>query len=118
MQSFLMWCTILIYIIQILDQIKLSKNLSLSGWLPDEAGWSAKRLHRIGFFRRDEPDSFGFVDPDQVIRAVHLIPAFEYGRTDTRLAPSFVRPAEDHDQDFLYFYINQYVFLSKLFALK
>ncbi|KIK32955.1 hypothetical protein CY34DRAFT_48765, partial [Suillus luteus UH-Slu-Lm8-n1] len=55
------------------------------------------------------PDSFGFVDPDQVIRAVHLIPAFEYGRTDTRLAPSFVRPVEDHDRDFLYFYINHFV---------
>lgn len=75
-----------------------------------KAGWSAKRLHRIGFFKRDDPDSFGFVDPDQVIRSVHLIPGFEHGRTDTRLGPSFVRPAEDDDEDFLYFYVNQYVF--------
>jgi hypothetical protein len=75
------------------------------------AGWSAKRLHRIGFFKRDDPDSFGFVDPDQVIRGVHLIPGFHYGWTNTRLRPSFVRPPEDKDTDWLYFYVNQYVFI-------
>ena len=72
-----------------------------------KAGWSAKRLHRVGFFKRDDPDSFGFIDPDQVIRCVHLIPAYAHGRTDTRLAASFVRPEEDNDQDFMYFYMNQ-----------
>ncbi|KAG0692732.1 hypothetical protein DFH29DRAFT_1008196 [Suillus ampliporus] len=70
-------------------------------------GWSAKRLHRVGFFKRDDPDSFGFVDPDQVIRGVQLIPGFSYGQTDTRLGPSFVRPPEDKDMDFMYFYVNQ-----------
>ncbi|KAG2744431.1 hypothetical protein P692DRAFT_20878210 [Suillus brevipes Sb2] len=73
------------------------------------AGWSAKRLHRIGFFKCNDPDSFGFVDPDQVIRGVHLIPGFHYGRTDTRLGPSFVRPPEDKDTDWLYFYVNHFV---------
>ncbi|KAG2063685.1 hypothetical protein BDR04DRAFT_1037310, partial [Suillus decipiens] len=52
---------------------------------------------------------FSFVDLDQVIRAVHLIPGFEHGHTDTRLTPSFVHPAEDHNQDFLYFYVNHFV---------
>jgi hypothetical protein len=74
-----------------------------------KAGWSAKRLHRIGFFSRDDPDSFGFVDPDQVIRGVHLIPGFAYGQTDTRLGRSFVRPPEDKDMDYMYYYVNQYV---------
>jgi hypothetical protein len=46
-----------------------------------------------------------------VIRGVHLIPGFHYGRTDTRLGPSFVRPPEDKDTDWLYFYVNQYVFI-------
>jgi hypothetical protein len=75
------------------------------------AGWSAKRLHHIGFFKCDDPDSFGFVDPNQVIQGVHLIPGFHYGRTDTRLGPSFVCPPEDMDTDWMYFYVNQYVFI-------
>lgn len=75
-----------------------------------KAGWSAKQLHRIGFFKRDDPEGFGFIDPDQVIRGVHLIPGFEHGRTDTRLGPSFGCDMEGDNTDFKYFYVNQYVF--------
>ena len=74
-----------------------------------KAGWSAKRLHRIGFFQRNDPDSFGFIDPDRAVRGVHLIPGYAHGCTNTRLDRSFVRPPEDDDKDFLYFYVNQYV---------
>lgn len=47
------------------------------------------------------------IDPDQVIRCVHLILAYAHGRTDTRLAASFVRPEDDNDQDFMYFYMDK-----------
>jgi len=53
-------------------------------------GFSAKRLPRIGFLRGKDPCAFGFVDPDVVIRGVHLIPGFEHGRTNELLPESFV----------------------------
>ncbi|KAF9230710.1 hypothetical protein BU15DRAFT_83296 [Melanogaster broomeanus] len=63
------------------------------------AGFSARRLYRVGFLTEDDPDAFGFLDPDLVIRGVHLIPAFSGGRTPTTWVPSFVRPEEDQDED-------------------
>jgi hypothetical protein len=52
-------------------------------------GWEAKRLRRIGFLPGDT--AFGFIDPIQIIRAVHLIPAFAQGRTKELLPRSSVR---------------------------
>jgi hypothetical protein len=42
------------------------------------AGWAAKQLHRLVFFDEDSTDAYGFLDPDSVIRGVHLIPGFAY----------------------------------------
>jgi len=50
-------------------------------------------LHRLGLFTGNDPGCFGFLDPDQVICGVHLIPAFAHGRTDHYMGPSFVRLA-------------------------
>jgi hypothetical protein len=75
-------------------------------------GFSSKCLHRIGFLTDDidsDPGCFGFIDPDQVIRGVHLIPAYAYGRTEKYLGPSFARCEEEGDEDWLYFYVNMYV---------
>jgi hypothetical protein len=48
---------------------------------PDhEGGFKTRRLHRIGLLDPNDPDSYGFLDPGDVLRAVHLIPAFEIGR--------------------------------------
>ena len=69
-------------------------------------GWSKKRLHGISFIPWDEPGAFGFLDPAQVIRGVHLIPNFIRGRTDSRLPPSLVRPVDDGDEDWEGFYVN------------
>ena len=69
-------------------------------------GWSKKRLHGVSFIPWDESGTFGFLDPAQVIRGVHLIPNFPRGRTDSRLPPSIVRPADDHDKDWESFYVN------------
>jgi len=45
------------------------------------AGWKARRLHRIGFLADDVADAYGFLDPNDIVRATHLIPAFaqDYG---------------------------------------
>ena len=69
-------------------------------------GWSKKRLHGISFIPGDEPGTFGFLDPAQVIRGVHLIPNFPRGQTDMRLPPSIVRPAGDDNNDWDSFYVN------------
>jgi hypothetical protein len=74
-----------------------------------KAGWSAKRLYRVGFFKHDDPEGFGFIDPDQVIRGAHLIPGFEHGHMDTQLGHAFGCATDDDNADFKYFYVNQCV---------
>jgi hypothetical protein len=69
-------------------------------------GWSKKCLHGISFIPSDEVGAFGFLDPAQVIRGVHLIPNFPRGRTDSRLPPSIVRPAGDGNEDWDSLYVN------------
>ncbi|KAJ3524830.1 hypothetical protein NM688_g8495 [Phlebia brevispora] len=62
-----------------------------------------------GFVNDDDPDAFGFISPDDIIRAAHLIPAFHHGTTDEYLPPSIVRPASDNDEDWVYYYVNIFV---------
>ncbi|KAG2078852.1 hypothetical protein BDR04DRAFT_1165576, partial [Suillus decipiens] len=73
------------------------------------SSWSAKHLPRIRFLTGEDPSAFGFLDPDVIIRGVHLVPAFELGKTKELLADSFVRHDADLDQDWLYFYVNIFV---------
>jgi hypothetical protein len=78
-------------------------------------GFLKKRLHHIGFVDVTTGGAFGFIDPAQVIRAVHLIPAFHHMRTDELLpGPSIARryTIDDDDcqtqeeTDWRYFYVN------------
>ncbi|KAI0258587.1 hypothetical protein BC834DRAFT_1045792 [Gloeopeniophorella convolvens] len=63
-------------------------------------GWARKRLHAISFIPSSDPGAFGFLDPMQVIRGIHLIQRFDHGTTDQLLPPS------DKDYDY---YVNQFV---------
>jgi hypothetical protein len=45
------------------------------------SGFTAHRLPQIGFFNGSEDCVFGFLDPNEVIRAAHLMPAFLQGCT-------------------------------------
>jgi len=49
--------------------------------------------------------AFDFVDPSHIIRACHLIPAFNLGRTHDLLDPSLVR---DQKGDWCAYYPNRY----------
>lgn len=76
------------------------------------SGWKAKKLHTVEFVPFSDDNSnpaFGFVNPKAVIRAVHLIPAFRYGRLETLLPPSKVarsgNKVGDHC-DWNRFYVN------------
>ncbi|PSR74642.1 hypothetical protein PHLCEN_2v9671, partial [Hermanssonia centrifuga] len=69
-------------------------------------GFGKRRLHRIGFADADQPGAFGFLDPQLVIRAVHLIPAFHYGRTSAKLGPSILCQPSEGDEDWDLYYVN------------
>ena len=57
------------------------------------AGWKNRCLHAIGFILSGDNYSsqFGFLDPQIIIRGVHLIPSFNTGKTETLLGKSFIR---------------------------
>lgn len=57
------------------------------------------RLPKVAFVDESDPDSFGFLDPDQVIRGAHLIPAFSAGRgiSSLSLGKSLGRPDGELD---------------------
>ncbi|KAL0062179.1 hypothetical protein AAF712_010934 [Marasmius tenuissimus] len=80
-----------------------------------EWGWKAKRLPRVHFLDGEDPDAFGFVDPSRVIRASHMIPAYEYKTTNDLLSPkSLARVYEEfhegryvkEEYDWRHFYVN------------
>ncbi|KAG2125107.1 hypothetical protein DEU56DRAFT_825868 [Suillus clintonianus] len=77
------------------------------------AGWAAKRLQRLEFFDEDSlPDAFGFLDPNSVVRGVHLIPAFNFETTNTLLGPTFARKKSDsceEHSDWRFYYVNIFV---------
>jgi hypothetical protein len=66
------------------------------------AGFKAKCLHRLQFLPTDDPNAFGFLSPDEVIRGAHLIPAFHHGRTTDLLSgPSLAlehEPFKDEEE--------------------
>lgn len=70
------------------------------------AGFKRKRLHRVQFRPQDDPQAFGFIDPDDVIRGAHLIPGFRYESTDILLHGKSIARAPDEDDDWLYFFVN------------
>ncbi|KAG2336862.1 hypothetical protein BDR05DRAFT_978682 [Suillus weaverae] len=75
------------------------------------SGWAVRRLHWIGFFDAHQvgAEAFGLVDPQQVIRAVHLIPAYNKHYTYSLLPPSIAQQPRDLDTDFNWYYVNQFV---------
>lgn len=82
-----------------------------------DSGWNTHHLHHIGFVVDDPIDpnnpigasgAFAFIDPAEVIRGVHLIPAFTHGKMSELLEPSIACPQKDNNEDWQYFYTNMY----------
>ncbi|KAI0703342.1 hypothetical protein C8T65DRAFT_258430 [Cerioporus squamosus] len=74
-------------------------------------GWAANRLDRIGFvpYLPDDPEcgAFGFVDPSDVIRGCHLIPAFADGLTTAMLGPSSLAHKGKQEDDWERYYVGR-----------
>lgn len=68
------------------------------------AGFQQRRLHRITFMAPTDPNAYGFLDPDDVIRSSHIIPAFAHGK----YGPTTPQPLVEHFNfsDWKYHYVN------------
>ncbi|KAJ3821654.1 hypothetical protein F5880DRAFT_1485705 [Lentinula raphanica] len=69
------------------------------------------RLPKVGFVEESDPFAFGFLDPAQVIRGCHLMPAFKDGRTNKLLQttqPTVARK-QGETNDWEYFYVGVFV---------
>ena len=74
-------------------------------------GWKERQLPWIGFLDDTDEDNslpaFGFVDPKNIIRGVHLIPMFKDGLTMGLLDTlPLARQPQEGDYDWNFFYIN------------
>lgn len=85
-------------------------------WFGEEPGYrfgfKNARLPKVGFVVHEaeaENFAFGFLDPNQVLRGCHLIPAFAEGRTD-ELLPQRCEIARqldtDKETDWTNYYVN------------
>lgn len=86
--------------------IKKRINFLHVRWLGVDPDWTtgdrAKRLDQVGFVPYDgDTEPFGFVNLSHVIRACHLIPAFNHGKTGSLLPGS---------TDWIGYYANKSVF--------
>jgi hypothetical protein len=72
-----------------------------------QSGTKCARLPKVAFVDESDRDAFGFLNPGQVIRGVHLIPAFASGRgsSSLRYGRSFARQGDDLD-DWEAFYVG------------
>jgi len=70
------------------------------------SGWRTKHLHHVGFVDGENEAAFGFLDPEQVIRAVHLMLAFHHSRGMSNLKLSIARPLTEKDKDWVFYYVG------------
>ena len=71
---------------------------------PDgQSGWCARQMHKVGFLPDTDAHgpAFGFLDPKEVIRMVHLIPDFASVKTNELLTgESMAMPEPDLDGEY------------------
>ena len=74
-----------------------------------QPGFHSLRYPSVSFCKCDEPDAFGLIHPDEIIRPVHLIPRFNLGHTNEYLGRNSMGRPEGEDRDWKHFSINMYV---------
>ena len=68
-----------------------------------KAGFKQGRLHRLQPMEPEDPDAFGFLDPDDIIRGCHLIPAFAHGSEAGASLPGFPNSGK---RAWKFYYVN------------
>ncbi|KAL6305510.1 hypothetical protein BKA93DRAFT_707118, partial [Sparassis latifolia] len=95
------------------DEIPKRVEFLLVRWLGEDpdwrGGWHARRLDRIGFIPASDDSAFGILDPSDILRACHLIPAFALGRTNGLLNQSRLARRQNEQDDWDRFYVNRFV---------
>jgi hypothetical protein len=74
---------------------------------PASSGWSSSKLDAIRFPPMHQANSFGFVDPKDVLRGCHIIPAFAKGKRHTDEV-GVSRCAKDR-HDYMLYYVGRCV---------
>jgi hypothetical protein len=74
---------------------------------PGSSGWSKSALDSIRFPPLHDCDSFGFVDPIDVLRGCHVLPAFSKGQRN-KAGIDVSRCAKD-SKDYELYYVGRYV---------
>jgi hypothetical protein len=72
-------------------------------------GWRAQRMHSVGFLPDTDAlgPAFGFLDPAEVIRMVHMIPDFVLGHTQDLLSgPSMAIKTPYEDGEYRQYYVG------------
>ena len=74
------------------------------------------QLDWVGFVtEEDDTETFGYLNPSDVIRSCHLIPAFKEGKTEELMGPSIARADHEGDYDWKYYYVNRFATIYGLF---
>lgn len=77
--------------------------------MPSSSGWSARWLDALDFPPIYDENSFGFIDPTDVMRGCHIVPAFSRGRRH-RDGIGLSLCAKD-STDWAAYYVNRWVCL-------
>ena len=72
----------------------------------EQPGFQSLRYPSVSYCKSDEPDAFGLIHPDEIIRPVHLIPRFKFGHTNEYLGRKSKGRPEGEDSDWKHFSIN------------
>lgn len=83
--------------------------LKLDQEAPRQSGFHSLRYPSVSFYDCNHPDAFGFIHPDEIVRAVHLIPRFKFGRTAEYLGAMPGTQPEAEGEDWKHFNVNMWV---------
>ena len=72
----------------------------------EQPGFHSLRYPSVSYCKSDEPDAFGLIHPDEIIRPIHLIPRFKFGHTSEYLGGHSAGRPEGEDNDWKHFSIN------------
>jgi hypothetical protein len=68
-------------------------------------GWQARKLERIQFSSMSGGDTFGFLDPSEVLRGCHIVPAFTRGKR--HLNSKGLSYCAQDSSDWIEYYVNR-----------